>query len=1028
MKKLLLPILLLSTVAWVFGQTPITIAEARTHAVGDTVTTGGIVITGNYGTAGSSTDYHIQDGTAGSDIYLSGTDAGLALGDSIIVTGTISIYNGKFEVMPFTLGDITVVSSGNALPAFQVITIAEFLANYGDYGSELIEFDSVTIASGNWPSSGSNGSVTISDGTNSTTLYIDKDTDLDENSAPTGAFRIRGIGTQYNTTAEILPRFYSDVLPLGSIIEARTHGNGETVTVSGIVTSPNFGTTGSYTEIAIQDPTGGLVVFSNTFDSGLSIGDNITVTGTVSIYSGTFELVPTSPAAITLNSSGNTLPAFQSVDLAEFMANYNDYESELIVVDSVSIIGGVWPSPGGNANITITDPTGTISTLRIDKDSDLDENTQPLGYFVLQGLGADFNGGQVKPRFYSDIQVIGDPPPAITNVSHFPASPTPSDDVLVSATIMDNGSVDLAQMIYTVDGGSETTVTMTNTGSLYSATIPAQAGSAVVEYWVTAMDDIGGTSVSAHGSFVVYSGNVNSIASIQDGTIPTGTSVTIQGIVTAESWAFDAPGSLSHFYIQDDESAYSGVKVYQSGVEVAEGDEVRLTGVVDEYYGCTEIINLDSMEILSHGHRVSPLVVPMTTTDWEPYEGVLISVENVTVSNPDMGFGEWSVTDGTNTLVCDDDAKYYYYPVQDEALASVTGVLDYSFNVYKLEPRLTNDIVTADGLTSIQAFQQVRYSDLFPYEEIDGNLHVSDSSYMYRDTLTIRGIVTMPTGLSYAGAGIKFLFQDVNGGPWSSVMSYDPDSSAFPVLYEGDLIEATGYVEEYTTDRSAMTEFFITQEVDLIDAGLTVPEPPVIPTGDLRWPTTAEQWGTCMVTIQNATVTSATPTYELFAADDGSGAVLVDDDSDSLANYIVPPPGTEYSSITGWVYNHYGYYEDSTAYKLEPLYQTDLVILDAIGDEPVVPAGYALRNYPNPFNPTTTIAYSIPEASSVKLVVYNQMGRIVKVIANGYKAAGEYEVTWDGTNASGQKVASGVYLYRLVAGQKDMVGKMVMLK
>lgn len=1008
--------------------TPISIAEARTHTVGDIVTIGGIVITGNYATAGSSTDYHIQDGTAGSDIYLSGTDAGLALGDSIIVTGTITIFAGKFEVIPASADDITVVSSGNALPAFQVVTIAEFLASFADYSSELIEFDSVTITSGNWPSAGSNGSVTISDGTGSTTLYIDKDTNLDENTAPTSAFNIKGIGTQYNTTAEILPRFYSDILVLGSIADARTHASGETVTVTGIVTSPNFGTAGSYTELAIQDPTGGLVIFSNTFDSGLSIGDIITVTGTISIYSGTIELVPSSPAAITLVSSGNTLPAFQLVDLANFMANYNDYESELIVIDSVSIIGGVWPSPGGNANITITDPTGTISTLRIDKDSDLDENSQPLGYFILQGLGGDFNAGQVKPRFYSDIQVIGDPPPAITNVTHFPASPTPADAVLVSATIQDNGSVEVAEMVYTVNAGTETTISMTASAAVYSATIPAQDASAVVEYWVSATDDIGGTSVSTPGSYVVYSGNVNTIASIQDGTIPTGTTVTIQGIVTAESWGFDAPGSLSHFYIQDDEAAYSGVKVYQSGVEVAQGDEVRLTGVVDEYFGCTEIINLDSMEILSHKHRVNPVVVPLTTTDWEPYEGVLITVENVTVSNPDLGFGEWSVTDGTNTLVLDDDAKYYYYPVQDEALASITGVLDYSFNVYKLEPRLTNDIATADGLTSIQAFQQVRYSDLFPREQIDGNLHVSDSSYMYRDTLTIRGIVTMPTGLSYAGAGIKFLFQDVNGGPWSSVMSYDPDSSAFPVLFEGDLIEATGYVEEYTTDRSAMTEFFITREVELIDVGLTPPTPPVIPTGDLRWPTTAEQWGTGMVTVENVTITDDVPIFELFAVDDGSGSVLIDDDSDSLTNYITPPPGTEFSSITGWVYNHYGYYEDSTAYKLEPLYEGDLVLLNAVGDEPVVPAGYALSNYPNPFNPTTTIAYRIPEASPVKLVVYDQLGRIVKVVANGYQTAGEYKATWDGTNNYGQKVSSGVYFYRLVAGQHDMVGKMVMLK
>ncbi len=813
-----------------------------------------------------------------------------------------------------------------------------------------------------------------------------------------------------------------------TIAEARQDTAGAEVTVTGVITSPNFGTAGSYTEHTLQDPTAGIVIYTSAFDAGLAIGDSVTVTGTISIYNGKFELVPASPTAITTESTGNSLPAFQSLTLTEFMANFNDYESELLVFDSVSIIGGTWPASGSNASLTITDPSGTNSTLRIDKDTDLDENTQPLGYFVLQALGGDYNGGQVQPRFYSDIMVIGDPPPAISNVSHFPASPGPDDDVVVSATIQDNGSVDLATVVYTVDNGAENDVTMTADGANYSGTIPAQAANAVVSYWVTAMDDVGGTSASQPNSYVVYSGSVNAIASIQDGTIPTGTPVTIQGIVTAESWAFDSPDNLSHFYIQDADTAWSGIKVYSSGVEVSQGDEVRLTGVVAEYNGVTEITTLDSLEILSQGHHVNPLVVPMTTADWEPYEGVLITVEDVTVSNPDLGYGEWSVTDGANELVCDDDARYYYYPAQDEALASITGVLDYSYGAYKLEPRLTNDIVTADGLTSIQAFQQVRYSDLFPYEEVDGNLHVSDSSYMFGDTITIKGIVTMPTGLSFAGAGVKFIFQDENGGPWSSVLSYDPDSTHFPVLFEGDYIQVSGYVGEYTTSQSAMTEFWVTSEVTFLDYGMTPPEAPVVATGDLRWPTTAEQWGTTMVTVQNATINNATPVYELFAVDDGSGAVLVDDDSDSLAGYISPPPGTVFSSITGWIYNHYGYYEDSTAYKLEPLYKTDLVLLSAVGDEPKVPAGFALKNYPNPFNPTTTIAFRIPETALVKVIVYNELGRMVKVISNRQMSAGEYRVTWDGTNSSGQKVSSGVYFYRLLAGQHDLVGKMVMLK
>jgi hypothetical protein len=144
-------------------------------------------------------------------------------------------------------------------------------------------------------------------------------------------------------------------------------------------------------------------------------------------------------------------------------------------------------------------------------------------------------------------------------------------------------------------------------------------------------------------------------------------------------------------------------------------------------------------------------------------------------------------------------------------------------------------------------------------------------------------------------------------------------------LYEGDVITMTGYIDEYTTDVSNMTEFWITSPINVVDFGQPVPEPDSVATGDLRWPTTAEQWGTVMVEVGNATVTDVNPAFELFAVDDGTGSILVDDDSDSLEDYPDPPLGTIAESIEGWVYHHYGTYVDSSAYKLEPLYTEDII-------------------------------------------------------------------------------------------------------
>ena len=86
------------------------------------------------------------------------------------------------------------------------------------------------------------------------------------------------------------------------------------------------------------------------------------------------------------------------------------------------------------------------------------------------------------------------------------------------------------------------------------------------------------------------------------------------------------------------------------------------------------------------------------------------------------------------------------------------------------------------------------------------------------------------------------------------------------------------------------------------------------------------------------------------------------------------------------------------------------------------------KNYPNPFNPVTTIEFSLPEASRVELTVFNSTGQVVKNLTRESYQAGTYSVKWDGTNETGQKVASGVYIYRLVAGDFVKTNRMILLK
>ena len=86
------------------------------------------------------------------------------------------------------------------------------------------------------------------------------------------------------------------------------------------------------------------------------------------------------------------------------------------------------------------------------------------------------------------------------------------------------------------------------------------------------------------------------------------------------------------------------------------------------------------------------------------------------------------------------------------------------------------------------------------------------------------------------------------------------------------------------------------------------------------------------------------------------------------------------------------------------------------------------QNYPNPFNPTTTISFSLPETQRVKVEIFNVNGRKVNTLVDDVMSAGTHTVEWNATDDSGGRVASGIYFYRLTAGDNVVTKKMTLLK
>ena len=98
-----------------------------------------------------------------------------------------------------------------------------------------------------------------------------------------------------------------------------------------------------------------------------------------------------------------------------------------------------------------------------------------------------------------------------------------------------------------------------------------------------------------------------------------------------------------------------------------------------------------------------------------------------------------------------------------------------------------------------------------------------------------------------------------------------------------------------------------------------------------------------------------------------------------------------------------------------------------VGETPDA-AAHLQQNYPNPFNPNTTIRFDLPRPGEVELAVYDANGARVSIIARGFYPAGSHTVRWNGTDAGGARVASGVYFYRLRSNGVELARKMLLLK
>ena len=320
------------------------------------------------------------------------------------------------------------------------------------------------------------------------------------------------------------------------------------------------------------------------------------------------------------------------------------------------------------------------------------------------------------------------------------------------------------------------------------------------------------------------------------------------------------------------------------------------------------------------------------------------------------------------------------------------------------------------------------------------------------DTVRVRGTVTVSplidpilnrTPILYFAAAWGCYIQEDDSSPWSGLNIYQADSTFKGTLFDlcdtAKTYEFTGFVSPY----GAETELhLINNPVVLISSQSKRPDPVILTMDsclntDGSFNIKTRKYNGMYVEFVSDTnhllIVKYPPGIVLkpFLVSDNKGRYLTTYYKSVFFRgpgilYTPPPEGANLTYIRGLLEG----YQSSTGWiwEIVPIYPGDIgpvgiptnVRTANIG----APISFSLmQNYPNPFNPSTLISYSIPRASNLKLIVLNILGQTVKVLENEFKSAGNYSVNFNAAD-----LPSGIYFYRLEAGQFSQVKKMILVK
>jgi hypothetical protein len=312
--------------------------------------------------------------------------------------------------------------------------------------------------------------------------------------------------------------------------------------------------------------------------------------------------------------------------------------------------------------------------------------------------------------------------------------------------------------------------------------------------------------------------------------------VIVEGVVVTSPMVLTSSGSTmpDGFFVAEPEGgAYSGIYVYAPdlGAHVFPGDSVNLRGIYEEFFDMSQIV-ATQVDVVGTADMPAPVVVTTEQVytqgaNAEMYEGVLIQLNEVVVSNDDLGHGDFGVqpaVGGTELFVSPKfDSNYEYDATPDFAFSSLTGILDYGYEEFRLQPRMCSDILDNAGA-------EVCVQRECPTGEIDiTNIQNQDAvdSVPKGCIVQVEGVVVISPMIESSGSSTEpdgFWVSEPGGGPWSGIFVYA--RSALPLTVEpGDQVDLSGtYDEYYDSSQIEATSVTVTGTTSLPTPASVTPE------------------------------------------------------------------------------------------------------------------------------------------------------------------------------------------------------------